>query len=68
MRAINLLKSSGLTGPGIAAAIGQTTHSVRLYERDERFPNRAAFLALVKLAESRELTLLARDFIPDTHS
>ena len=65
MRAINLLKNTGLTGPGIASAIGQTTHSIRLYERDQRFPSREAFSALVKLAESHDLTLLARDFVPE---
>lgn len=63
MKALNLLYRSGLTRATLAAAIDQTTHSIRLYERGERFPGKQPFTNLVELAESRGMTLLARDFI-----
>lgn len=63
MKALTKLYRSGLTRDSVAAAIEQTTHSVRLYERGARFPSRESFVGLVTLAESRGLTLLARDFI-----
>jgi transcriptional regulator with XRE-family HTH domain len=63
MRAITLLYRAGLTRATLAEQIDQTTHSIRLYERGERFPAKAPFANLVKLAESRGMTLLARDFI-----
>lgn len=60
-----MLYRSGLTREGVATAIDQTTHSVRLYERGKRFPSKAPFASIVQLAESRGLTLLARDFLDD---
>lgn len=63
MRALTLLYRAGLDRSKVAAAIEQTTHSIRLYERGERFPAKEPFTNLVKLAESRGMTLLARDFI-----
>lgn len=65
MRALTRLYLSGMTREGIASAIDQSTHSVRLYERGHRFPTRRSFTAIVKLAEERGLLLLARDFIED---
>jgi hypothetical protein len=63
MKALTLLYRAGLNRATVAAAIEQTPHSIRLYERGERFPAREPYLNLVKLAESRGMTLLARDFI-----
>lgn len=63
MRALTLLYRAGLTRVKVANALDQTTHSIRLYERGERFPAKAPYTNLVKLAESRGMTLLARDFI-----
>jgi hypothetical protein len=63
MRALALLYRAGLNRASVAAAIDQTPHSIRLYERMERFPAKEPFSNLVKLAESRGMTLLARDFI-----
>jgi hypothetical protein len=63
MRALTLLYRAGLTRASVAAALDQTTHSIRFYERMERFPAKQPFAALVKLAEQRGMTLLARDFI-----
>lgn len=63
MRALTLLYRAGMTRASVARAIDQTTHSIRLYERGERFPARKPFTSMVKLAESRGMTLLARDFI-----
>jgi transcriptional regulator with XRE-family HTH domain len=68
MRAITLLYRAGLTRATVASAIDQTPHSIRLYERGERFPAKEPFLNLVKLAESRGMTLLARDFIDNGES
>lgn len=63
MRAITLLYRAGLNRASLANALDQTTHSIRLYERGERFPAKEPFTNIVKLAESRGMTLLARDFI-----
>lgn len=65
MRALTRLYLSGMTREGVASAIDQSTHSVRLYERGQRFPTRKSFTAIVQLAEERGLLLLARDFIED---
>lgn len=66
MRALALLYRSGLSRESVAQAIEQTTHSVRNYERGTRFPAKKPFADLVRLAESRGMTLLARDFIDDS--
>lgn len=65
MRALTRLYLSGMTREGVASAIEQSSHSVRLYERGLRFPTRKSYAALVNLAEERGLLLLARDFIED---
>lgn len=65
MRTITRLEKSGLTTADIAAAIHTTTHAVRYYRSMRRFPNRHVYTALVELAESRGITLLAADFITD---
>ncbi|MFD0738278.1 hypothetical protein ACFQZQ_03105 [Lysobacter koreensis] len=65
MKALTLLYSVGLTRESVASAVDQTTHSVRLYERGERFPKRQPYTAIVKLAEAKGITLMARDFIVD---
>lgn len=65
MRAITRLQRSGLTTADIASAIHVTTQAVGYYRSMQRFPNRHAFTALVALAESRGITLLASDFITD---
>lgn len=65
MKALTMLYRSGLTREGVATALDQTTHSVRLYERGMRFPSKQPYTSLVRLAESRGLTLLARDFIDE---
>jgi hypothetical protein len=65
MRVITRLERSGLTTANIAAAIHTTTQAVRYYRAMQRFPNRHVFTALVALAESRGITLLASDFITD---
>lgn len=65
MQAITRLEKSGLTTAQIATAIHTTTHAVRYYRSMQRFPNRHVYTALVHLAESRGITLLASDFITD---
>jgi transcriptional regulator with XRE-family HTH domain len=65
MDAISKLIRSGMTRKQIALSIGLTEPTlIGMYERGERFPGRENFSAIVDLAESRGLTLLARDFIP----
>lgn len=63
MKAIDRLKRAGLTRAEIAAGVGVTTHMIGMYERYERFPSKVRFTCIVELAESRGLTLMARDFI-----
>ena len=68
MEAIRKLRRSGLGTAEIASGAGDKSggHLIRLYERGKRFPGRKAFVCIVELAESRGLTLLARDFIART--
>ena len=65
MKAITLLRSTGLTAADIAAAIGCTYHAIRFYERGERFPNSKQYKALVRLGRERGLVLRADDFVSD---
>jgi len=64
MLAITKLRRSGLTTKQIAEGLGVEPHTVRAYERFDRFPTQRTFLCIVELAESRGLTMLARDFLP----
>lgn len=70
MKVIQRLTKAGFTRQQIAAGLPGTTGVplVRLYERGRRFPGRAHFVCLVEMAESKGLTLLARDFIQPTDS
>lgn len=65
MKAIQKLRQSGLGTAEIAAGIGDRSrgHLVRAYEKFDRFPSRRTFTCIVELAESRGITLLARDFL-----
>jgi hypothetical protein len=65
MKAISRLRLSGLTTAQIAEAINDQSrgHLVRAYEKFNRFPSKRSFVCLVELAESRGITLLARDFL-----
>lgn len=63
MKAIEKLRRSGLSTKQIADGSRCGEHTIRLYERHLRFPGRKTFLCMVELAESRGLTLLARDFL-----
>jgi hypothetical protein len=65
MRAIDRLEKSGLTTAQIAAAAHTSTQAIRHYVHMRRFPNKHVFTALVHLAESRGVLLLASDFIND---
>lgn len=65
MRAIRRIEETGMTTAEIAAAVHTTTQAVRYYVRMRRFPNQHVYTALVRLAESRGVSLLARDFITD---
>lgn len=65
MDAITKLIRSGMTRKQIALEIGLSEPTlIGMYERGDRFPGRDNFRAIVDLAESRGLTLLARDFLP----
>lgn len=65
MDAITKLIRSGMTRKQIALSIGLTEPTlIGMYERGDRFPGRDNYRAIVELAESRGLTLLARDFLP----
>ena len=65
MKAISRLRLSGLSTAQIADSIADKSggHLVRAYEKFERFPSRRTFVCIVELAETRGITLLARDFI-----
>lgn len=65
MKALSLLYNAGFTREGVANKVGKSKHALRLYERGERFPPKDPYVAIVKLAESRGITLFARDFIVD---
>ena len=64
MNAINRLKASGLTHTEIARRVGLTYQAVKQYARGDRYPSQSAARALVALAESRGITLLATDLLP----
>lgn len=55
-----------MTTAQIAEAIADKSggHLVRAYDKHARFPSRRTFVCLVELAESRGITLFARDFLP----
>jgi hypothetical protein len=64
MEAIAKLIRSGLTRKQIALTIGlKTPHLIGLYAQGKRFPTQKNFRALVDLADSRGILLLARDFL-----
>jgi transcriptional regulator with XRE-family HTH domain len=64
MEAISKLVRSGMTRKQIALSIGLSEPTlIGMYERGERFPGRENYRAIVDLADSRGLTLLARDFV-----
>lgn len=66
MEAIAKLIRSGLTRKQIALTIGlKTPHLIGLYAQGKRFPTQKNFRALVDLADSRGILLLARDFLVD---
>lgn len=66
MKALTRLYRSGMTRAQVAQAIRSTSQSVGQYERFDRFPSAAKFKAMLQLADSRGLVLLAHDFIdPD---
>lgn len=67
MKAISRLRLSGLTTAQIAEAIKDKSrgHLVRAYESHTRFPSRKTYGLIVELAESRGITLMARDFTGD---
>lgn len=64
MKAIELIRRTGLTTAEIAEAVGCTTHSIRYYERGKRFPNGDQYRRINDLALRRGLTLTAADFEP----
>lgn len=63
MEAIKKLRRSGMDTAAIASGIGCAPPLIYMYEKGSRFPGKANFICIVELAESRGLTLLARDFI-----
>lgn len=65
MRAIKRIEATGMPAPRIADAVHVTTHAMRYYQTMQRFPNKHVYTALVRLAESRGVVLLASDFITD---
>lgn len=65
MRAIQRIEATGMPSPRIAEAVHVTSHALRHYKAMRRFPNQHVYTALVHLAESRGVTLLASDFITD---
>ena len=66
MEAIAKLLRSGLTRKQIALTIGlKAPNLIGMYERGERFPSRDNYRALIDLADSRGILLLARDFLVD---
>ncbi len=62
MKAISLIRSTGLSTAQIADLVGCTPHAIRYYERGERFPSPQKFEAIVRAAEQRGLRLSATDF------
>lgn len=63
MKAIQRLERAGFTRQQIAAAAGVSIPALAMYRRGDRFPSRKTFVCIVELAESKGLTLLARDFL-----
>jgi hypothetical protein len=65
MEAIKKLRRSGMDTAALVAGIGCKAPLIYMYENGRRFPSKRNFVCIVELAESRGLTLLARDFIAD---
>jgi len=63
MEAIFKLYRSGLNRASVAAAIEADSQLIGMYERCQRFPGVKNFSRIVKLADSRGITLLAHDFL-----
>lgn len=64
MQAISKLRRSGMSTQEIADGANTDTHVIYSYESFRRFPGQKIFLCLVEMAETRGVTLLARDFLP----
>lgn len=67
MNAIERLEQSGFTVPQIARELGVTRQAVGMWKRGT-VPRGENFTALVRLAETRGLRLLAEDFRPRTQA
>lgn len=68
MKAIQRLERAGFSRKQIADGIGVGIPALAMYRRGDRFPSRKTFVCLIEMAETKGLTLLARDFIePSDH-
>lgn len=63
MKAIKRLELAGFTRKQIADGIGVGMPALAMYRRGDRFPSRKTFVCLVEMAETKGLTLMARDFL-----
>ena len=63
MKAIQRLERAGFTRQQIAEGSGVGVAALAMYRRGERFPSKNTYVCIVEMAESKGLTLLARDFI-----
>lgn len=62
MKAIQRLKQAGLTRGDIARALDRSRQAVGFWERGLRAPNHSSRTALIDLARTKGITLLASDF------
>jgi hypothetical protein len=66
MEAISRLIRSGMTRKQIALTLEVSEQAIGMLHRGQRFPGRKLYVAIVGLAESRGLCLLAKDFIKES--
>lgn len=63
LKALQRLYTAGMNRAAVAEQLNSPAQLIGLYERGKRFPGRDKFCQLVLLAESRQIVLLASDFI-----
>lgn len=63
MQAFSRLIESGMTRKQIALSLGVTEQAIGMCARDKRWMSQKLYRAVVELADSRGIELLARDFL-----
>lgn len=65
MQAMKKLKAAGFSLADIAREIGCERQTVGHWARDRNAPNANAIAVMIKLGETKGMTFLASDFLPE---